>query len=185
MKLAIFDKDGTLTTPASGAKFVQTPEDQVLIPGVADLLSVMSSDGWQFAIASNQGGIEAGHKSMADAIEEMRIALELTGIPVAYFCPAAPGSDGHYCMEVHDNGRFYHKLWDGQSLAAAFGDSDALALTRMGFRKPNPGMLLMACTRFTFRPQQILFVGDRPEDQQAAAAVNFDFMWTSDCLAAI
>jgi histidinol phosphatase-like enzyme len=55
-KLIVFDKDGTLTTPASGGKFVQSPDDQILLPGVAAKLEVLRSDGWKMAIASNQGG---------------------------------------------------------------------------------------------------------------------------------
>jgi histidinol phosphatase-like enzyme len=55
MKLAIFDKDGTLVSPKSGEQFVQHPKDQKLLPGVAKGLETMSSEGWHFAIASNQG----------------------------------------------------------------------------------------------------------------------------------
>lgn len=57
MKLAIFDKDGTLTTTVSGETFVQHPKDQKLLPGVAKGLKAMADDGWHFAIASNQGGV--------------------------------------------------------------------------------------------------------------------------------
>ncbi|HMA77901.1 MAG TPA: HAD family hydrolase, partial [Candidatus Paceibacterota bacterium] len=63
MKLAIFDKDGTLTTPASDAEFVQHPEDQILLPGVSEGVAAMAADGWTIAIASNQGGVAAGYKS--------------------------------------------------------------------------------------------------------------------------
>lgn len=56
MKLIILDKDGTLTTPKSGKKFVQHPEDQVLLPGVLDALKWHDSQGHILAIASNQGG---------------------------------------------------------------------------------------------------------------------------------
>ena len=83
MKLAIFDKDGTLIAPKIGAKFVDHPEDQILLPGVADGIQSLAADGWAIAIASNQGGVAAGHKSLGCAIDEMFFAMRLTGIEFA------------------------------------------------------------------------------------------------------
>lgn len=57
-KLIIFDKDGTLTRPRSGAKFPQHPEDQELYPGVKDAIDRLRVEGWSMAIASNQGGCD-------------------------------------------------------------------------------------------------------------------------------
>ena len=37
-KLLILDKDGTLVRPKSGGRFVQSPDDQELIPGVVEVL---------------------------------------------------------------------------------------------------------------------------------------------------
>jgi histidinol phosphatase-like enzyme len=55
-KLLILDKDGTLTRPKSGPTWVQHPEDQELIPGVAETLQRYRDDGWGMAIVTNQGG---------------------------------------------------------------------------------------------------------------------------------
>jgi len=44
-KLYIFDKDGTLTIPKSGEIFVQYPEDQQLISGVAERLLELRKEG--------------------------------------------------------------------------------------------------------------------------------------------
>ena len=44
-------------------------------------------------------------------------------------------------------------------------------------RKPNPGMLITAMVRFQSYPYQTLYVGDRPEDEQAAKNAGVDFMW--------
>jgi len=44
------------------------------------------------------------------------------------------------------------------------------------FRKPLPGMLNFAKNYYGV-PDQILMVGDRPEDEQAAIAANVPFMW--------
>lgn len=55
-KLLVLDKDGTLVRPKSGNTFVQHPEDQEMIEGVAEAIARYIADGWTIAIASNQGG---------------------------------------------------------------------------------------------------------------------------------
>jgi histidinol phosphatase-like enzyme len=64
MKLLVLDKDGTLTRTKSGHIFVQHPEDQVLIDGVADAIAAYAADGWTMAIASNQGGCEKRYSKL-------------------------------------------------------------------------------------------------------------------------
>lgn len=44
-------------------------------------------------------------------------------------------------------------------------------------RKPNPGMLFLAQKSCLNAIEEILYVGDRPEDEQAAVAANIPFMW--------
>ena len=39
MKLLVLDKDGTIVRPKSGHTFIQSPEDQVLIEGVAEAIA--------------------------------------------------------------------------------------------------------------------------------------------------
>ncbi len=58
MKLAVLDKDGTLTQPISGARFPKNPQDQGLMPGVREAIDRLRADGWSLAIASNQGGCD-------------------------------------------------------------------------------------------------------------------------------
>ena len=45
------------------------------------------------------------------------------------------------------------------------------------WRKPEPGMLQHAIQLFQVELEETLFVGDRPEDEQAAKNANVDFMW--------
>lgn len=47
------------------------------------------------------------------------------------------------------------------------------------FRKPNPGMIYAALLNHGNgnQPNEYLLVGDRPEDEQAAAAAGVRFMW--------
>jgi D-glycero-D-manno-heptose 1,7-bisphosphate phosphatase len=161
MKLAIFDKDGTLVAPKSSAKFVQHPEDQMLLPGVAEGIAALAADGWAIAIASNQGGVAAGHKSLNDAIAEMQYCLSLLPqIEVAFFCPDFEDNDYVY---VHRNGNT--KQFDN---GGKFG----------GMRKPQPGMI--RCLDEYMAASEILFVGDRPEDQQAAKSAGVAFQWADE-----
>jgi len=71
MKLAILDKDGTIVQPKSGNKFVQNPTDQILIDGVVDGCKRLIDAGYVLAIASNQGGVSAGFKTLDQASSEM------------------------------------------------------------------------------------------------------------------
>ena len=170
MKLAIFDKDGTLTTPASGAKFVQRPQDQVLLPGVAEGIAAMAADGWTIAIASNQGGVAAGYKSLDKAIEEMRYCMKLLPkIFNAYFCPDLAGNE---CWHVEKGfaQSITHKYRNG------IGEP-----YKGEYRKPCGGMISHIQQIETFpTPTETLFIGDRPEDKQAAANAGVRFQWADE-----
>lgn len=69
-KLLILDKDGTLTKTISGEKFVQHPEDQKIIPGASKAVNYAKQQGYKIAIASNQGGVKAGFKTIEEALQE-------------------------------------------------------------------------------------------------------------------
>ena len=166
MKLAIFDKDNTLTTPKSGARFVQNPEDQMLLPGVAEGIAALAANGWAIAIASNQGGVAAGHKSEDDALSEMAHCLKLLPqISVALFCP---DFEGWICIAVSQN--------NSKMLNICRDYADL----KQQYRKPGRGML-MAAQRFLGGDfEEVFFVGDRPEDEQAAAAAGVPFLWANE-----
>ncbi|MBD2153148.1 HAD hydrolase-like protein [Leptolyngbya sp. FACHB-16] len=168
-KLLILDKDGTITTPKSGAKFVQSPSDQVLLPGVKEAIDRYAWDGWKMAIASNQGGVAVGRKTLREAIEEMQYCMNLIPkIEYGFMCPDLEGST-------------YYEIWRLQT-----GDEEWLWIeaqvssrTYPNFRKPECGMLVRAMDVHDPRmlPQNVLYVGDRPEDEGAALAAGVEFMW--------
>ncbi len=176
MKLAIIDKGGTLTETVSGATFVQSPTDQKLIAGVEQAIAKLISEGYTLAIASNQGEVAAGHKSLQDAIAEMRYAMQLTGIDQAYFCPDMEGFECYSLDKYRDipittslNGGNYEHL---------IGK----------YRKPDSGMLELAISRL-YNSQRIwerqpieetIFIGDRPEDEQAAHNAQIPFIHAKD-----
>lgn len=47
---------------------------------------------------------------------------------------------------------------------------------RADWRKPAPGMLLRALQDFECKPEEAIFVGNAPEDMQAALAANISYM---------
>lgn len=180
MKLLILDKDGTLVRPASGEVFVQHPHDQELIPGVADALARYTADGWTMAIASNQGGVAAGYKTLDDAIAEMKYCLSLLNAPLktAAFCPDN-GKTIEFVSNFYDEkeGKFcshYRKY-----LGDMYSSNASLCGT---FRKPNLGMIHALVKHCCHEDEinHVVFVGDRPEDEQAAANAGVKFMWASD-----
>jgi D-glycero-D-manno-heptose 1,7-bisphosphate phosphatase len=174
MKFVVFDKDGTLVAPASGAEFVDHPLDQVLLRGVAKRLRALSRFA-HISIVSNQAGVAAGYKTLSSAIEEMRYCLGLTGITEGYFCPDFEGLECWritYCQAAKD-------FLDPEHLTLAdFANSGE---DIQSFRKPGPGMLqvarLYASLSFGFPAvESCVFIGDRAEDQAAAAAAGFRFI---------
>lgn len=168
-KLLILDKDGTLVEPVSGKKFVQHPEDQRLLPGVAAAIARYASEGWSMAIASNQGGVAAGHKSLEQAIAEFEYCCKLTGIRRGMIAHSYE-EEGGRALEID---------------LYSFHNPVEIKHPTRKFRKPNPGMIeYLASDGFpglSWRSHvQVLFVGDRPEDQVAAQAAGVEFMWAED-----
>ena len=152
--LVVLDKDGTLIRTKSGEKFVNKYDDQVLFEGVTRRLINFKQHGANLVIASNQGGVAAGKKTLDEAILEMSFCLDL--IPQVEYALCCPDFDGVDCWQGFRGGSpILHKNQQWQ------------------FRKPAPGMLLFASENVVGRK---LMIGDRPEDLQAAQAANFDFL---------
>ena len=171
-KLVLFDKDGTLINPKSGERFVQSPEDQILRPGVEAKLARIHAAGTKMAIVSNQGGVACGHKTLKEACDEMEYAMRLTGIMAGSFSPSHP--DG----EEMDMARI--SIYSSSHV----DNPDVLDEDGIECRKPGPGMLLWSMNVFAMEASQTLFVGDRPEDERAAANAGVDFEWADNYFSA-
>ncbi len=152
-KILFLDLDGTVRMPKSGSKFIQNPDDQALIPGVASAIAKFSS--YEIIGITNQGGVAAGYKSLEDCIEEQVRTMELL--------PAI--KEINFCIDFA--GKIAYRL----------GRSKSLILLPEGpnYRKPGPGLLLAYLELF---PDYAIMVGDREEDRQAAYAAGIDFMWS-------
>ncbi|MEO1208266.1 MAG: HAD hydrolase-like protein [Cyanobacteria bacterium J06638_20] len=171
-RILLLDNDGTLIKPKSGDEFVQHPEDQVLIDGAAESIARYRSEGWLMGIVSNQGGVAAGHKTLSDCIDEMFFAMRLCGIEYALAAYSAEdkGYGEALWLDLSDGGQQWKIITNAQRC----------------FRKPATGMIdylcryLLCASSWRVVADQVLMVGDRPEDAQAAQAAGIEFMWASD-----
>ena len=162
-KLLLLDLDGTVRQTISGAKFINDPQDQELIPEAAAALQRWAAAGGVIAACSNQAGVSAGYMTIGQAIDSMVRTMELAPqLAAVFFCP---DSDGARCFYVRPDG-------STQTLTTAtFSD-----LHIRTFRKPGVGMLRAAMMRFQADESSTVFVGDRDEDRLAAVSAGVDFM---------
>ena len=161
MSLLLIDIDGTLREPLSGQQYFQHPKDQRIIEGAQIALGAYKED-WIIVGITNQGGVAAGHKSMQECIKEQQYTLELfPELREIYFCP---DFEGKKCFRVTGHNVYNHSKtkWSRQ------------------YRKPRSGMLQLAMVRHKHTPQNSLYVGDRPEDEQAAQRAGVPFQWARD-----
>lgn len=160
--LIIFDKDQTLIKSACGEKFIQSPTDQAILPGAAEAVrNFHKRERFKIAIASNQGGVEAGKKSLESAIEEMRFCLNL--FPEIKIGLIAPNYSGKTAIKIPKK---LPGLEYSEEIRGDYGS----------FRKPGPGMLNWIMEFYGATPGETWFVGDRPEDEGAAEAAGIQFM---------
>jgi len=186
-KLLIFDMDGTLRRPKSESTFINDPLDQSLIPGVKEALDYYASDGWYISGCSNQGGVEKGYKTFKSAIAEQRVTLQLLlGLePVLEpSCEAADEIDRQlsessflgvlFCPDYE--GRECYRISKIRSFDEVHRSYDSARYVG-NFRKPQPGMIQYWVDCFA---ERILYIGDRPEDEQAAANAKVPFLWAQE-----
>jgi len=164
VKLLLLDKDGTLVKPKSGAEFIQEPWDQEPLLGTQEAVKHYSKLGWTIAICSNQGGIQAGHKTLGECFDEMRFCLRLfPQIEECYFCPSFQGRD---CWRV----------WANDAVLCTSKTHPLIAELQIEgtFRKPGKGMLTLAAN--IYGAEECWYIGDRDEDKQAAQAAEVNFL---------
>jgi D-glycero-D-manno-heptose 1,7-bisphosphate phosphatase len=180
IKLAIIDKDGTITETVSGATFVQSPTDQKLIDGVQPAIAKLVSEGYTLAIASNQGGVAAGHKSLKDAIAEMDYCLSL--LPEIEYGLICPDFKGERCWQITREAHIPRIEITEENLVVNTGLIRFPSSEIIGkCRKPESGMLKLAITISAgVSDYEAIMIGDRPEDEQAAHNAQIPFIHAKD-----
>lgn len=107
------------------------------------------------------------HKTIESGIAEMQFAADLCGIREAYF---APTMDGKSIVSLNRSDSKWHHQIEAPSPESNYSFG--------GFRKPQPGMLLMPSYGYKF--DRRIMIGDRDSDREAAVAAGFEFMWAED-----
>jgi len=159
MKPALFlDLDGTIRYSTNG-EFINNYQDVAIFDDVAEKLKEYD-DHLLFGV-TNQGGVAFDHKTIEDVhaeIDVTNLLLKEQGVELDHvvYSPFHPDSD--------------HPIFGVRSFS----------------RKPNIGMLVLACN-WAMQEKHIivdlnnsLMVGDRPEDQECAGRAEVDFQWAKD-----
>jgi DNA 3'-phosphatase len=94
VRIAFFDADWTLRTSRSGATTAVTPDDEILLPFVAEHLKPLTERGYLIAVISNQGWVPSriSPESAEGALAHLAEMLEAQGVKVDYFDFAEDGS---------------------------------------------------------------------------------------------
>lgn len=172
----LLDYDGTLVRPFSAEP----------LPGVPGLIRQQREMGVQFAVVTNQAGPVYGQvygdakyptpKRLADQLLAGITACGLIDVPV-YLC-CAPQLQNQQERRFEDASReIFHQL---RPLLDRRYEPTAPVHWFLSWdiyhRKPQPGMLLLACKHFGVEPADAIMVGDREEDFQAAEAAGCRFL---------
>ncbi len=150
-RLLLLDRDGTLNH-SLGGRPPNRPYEVELLPGVETRLHRCTALGWRIVIITNQGGVAFDYQTEAQARATHQAVLDALPVQVdaSYLCPHHP---------------------DGTVPRYAVDCPN---------RKPAPGAILDALTRFEALPQECLFVGDQDSDRLAAEAAGVPFEWAWD-----
>lgn len=150
--LYIFDLDGTLIQGyMDGGDYAHVQP----LPGRIEKLAELRVVGHTVAIATNQGGIAFGYNSEGDfkakLLEALR-ALKLARDTPVKVC-------------------FHHPT----ASIERYRDPEGCAR-----RKPSGAMLKELMQELGHTTATTMYIGDRPEDDQAAAHAEVAFMWERD-----
>jgi D-glycero-D-manno-heptose 1,7-bisphosphate phosphatase len=157
--LYIFDMDGTVIESYMDRRDKDYHAVKPL-PGVVEKLAALQAAGHQVAIASNQGGIAFGYNSEEDWRRKLGRAMVQLGLPAD--TPVA------VCFS------------DARSKHPRYNKPDEVAR-----RKPSGAMLRELMAQADATADQTMYIGDRPEDQAAAADAGVAFTWADDFFATI
>lgn len=187
--LYTFDLDWTIRKTKSGKTFPENAMDWQLMPGRLEKIKELREQGKHIAVITNQGGLlwrEATGQSKYPTVA--MLAASLKDIMTLLGTEGQPRQD-----------QWYVSLYDQRAVdiinANANGETSDEILRRLQkelgellpsnvwvgidprWRKPEPGMLIVAYGNASVSTEDTLFVGDRPEDQKSAEAAKTSFIW--------
>lgn len=139
-RVAFLDRDGVIIEDPG---YVGRVEDVRLLPGAAEGLRLLKTDGFRLAIVTNQSGIGRGYYTLEDfravcAQLDWLLQRERVVIDHLAYCPHAPAQGGDGCR----------------------------------CRKPEPGMILEAAAVLDADLAASVLIGDKPSDIAAGRAAG-------------
>lgn len=162
--LLVLDIDGTVRQGRDDdlGRYVNGPGDVRVFPEAVERMKEWNHSGGRIVGASNQGGIALGHVSFEQVAEAMR--------------------------ETH---RQADRLFDLMAWCQHHPHAADPEMARCWCRKPRTGLVTETASQLArqlrdrgiserYPPHLGLFVGDRPEDQACAEALNMRFQWAAD-----
>lgn len=150
-KLIIFDADGTLRyCTVEGQPCPNTSDQWELYPGVKDTLAGYD---WK---TPGEGEIGYG------------IASNQGGVGAGYF------SEDTACQLLKDT---FVEAFGFEPESGTIEMCPHVPYTDCGCRKPSPAMILNIMGKYGTSKEDVLFVGDRDADKNAAVNAGCDFMW--------
>lgn len=146
-KAVIFDRDGVLNVDHG---YVYEPEKLEWIAGARRAIRRCNELGVLALVATNQSGIGRGYydeASMHALHEQMRADLAAEGahLDAIYYCPFHPDAV-----------------------------DEALRHPDHPDRKPNPGMILRALADWNLDPANVVLIGDKDTDIEAAERAGIE-----------
>jgi D-glycero-D-manno-heptose 1,7-bisphosphate phosphatase len=93
----LLDRDGTINVKAPEGEYVTSPEELVLLPGVATAIRRLNAAGVPVAVVTNQRGIALGRMTEADlqaihARMDRALADEGAHVDIVFYCPHEKGA---------------------------------------------------------------------------------------------
>ena len=151
--LIAFDVDGTLVQTESGSPVRKNAQDWRWLPGRLKKLHELEQQGVKIAIATNQAGVAFGYLPQKELHDELVRMMQEAKLPLStlYVCYTHPKAKLPAFMEEESN----------------------------ICRKPNPAMLIKAMHDLGVPPDETLYVGDRPIDEETAKNAGIAFMWAN------
>lgn len=149
---AVFlDRDDTIIDNADATASTSTPGDLLdprlvrLLPGAGAACALLQHAGWRLVVFTNQGGVAQGLGTLRDVeavnerMRELLHEFDVSPLPV-YSSPARPAPAGRVPRFLHD---------------------------RLGWRKPEPGMIHAAARELEIDLARAWVVGDAARDVEA------------------
>lgn len=154
------DIDGTVRQGKDDplGRFVNGPRDVVVFPEAVARMRAWKAAGGRIVGVSNQGGVALGLVSYEKVAQAMAVTQ-----------------------------RQCEGLFDRIAFCVHHPNAGHPEMARCWCRKPRVGLAIGSAIDLgrqhpgeCYPPYMALFVGDRPEDQACAEALNVDFEWAAD-----